>query len=293
MTVASESPSRPRATRLAPLLVTLALAFTSAADAQVAVRAGADAKRAGGFSVRKEDDAVIEALDEFDRYVGRSEWEKAVGALAKVTESPSRGLFPTADGFYVPTRVRLRQALANLPPAGKEAYRLFNDAKAKQALAQLDEPPELEPGEAPAPSDELARLEEMFDLYFITSVGDAIADRLGDAKFEAGDFSGAAACWDAVLTNYPDTSLAPLRLATKRAVALARAGRADELSKALAHLRDRYAGQTVRIGGRDVVATSLVEELSVAPGNGAAEVASAAAVPSAGTPSLPTSDEPL
>src|SRR5205823_7167269 len=101
----------------------------------------------------------------------------------------------------------------SMSPEGKEAYRLFNDAKAKQHFEQVQN---ADPSAEGAATDDLPILQKIFQQYFITSVGDKSADCLGDAYFEAGDFLNADASWKAILTSYPDTTISKVRLQIKR-----------------------------------------------------------------------------
>jgi hypothetical protein len=150
--------------------------------AQVAVANGPGddgaAAKTNGFSVRKEPQPIIDALAEFDRYCGKEAWEKAFASLATAADANPTGLIPAKDGFFLPTRLRVRQALGGLSPAGRAAYRLFYDAKAKQAFDEI--------GAAISPA-QISKLREVADHYFISSVGDQANDRLGDSLFETGD----------------------------------------------------------------------------------------------------------
>jgi hypothetical protein len=246
------------------LLLTFACLFTllcgNAASAQVRViRNGASddqTPKAQSFSVPKEPQAIVDALDEFDRYSAKEAWEKAFASLATVSEATQTGLIPAQDGFYLPTHLRVRHALATLSPAGRAAYRLFNDPKAKAALAQIG--PAIDPGQ-------IGALKKVADQYFISSIGDQANDRLGDALFESGEFASAAACWASILTDYPDSSISTLRLLTKRAIALSRAGDAPAFADVLASVRDRYAGQTVHLAGKDVIAADYLSSLTLKP----------------------------
>ena len=89
---------------------------------------------AGGFSVRKETPAVSEAIEDFERYRDKKAWEKAFAAIAKVADSQSGRLVPATGGFFVPTSRKIRDDLLTLSAEGREAYRLFNDAKAQKML---------------------------------------------------------------------------------------------------------------------------------------------------------------
>lgn len=192
---------------------------------------------------------VREALDDFNRYVKREAWEKAFEALEKVQQSPGRGLTPAADGLMLPTEVLVRQALTSLPPSGREAYRLFHDADAKTLMDQA------------TGSNDFDRLNEIYSKHFISSVGASAADRLGDLFFEQGDPVRAADCWRSVLNHHPETQIPRVRLITKQAIALIRAGRRQEVAELLRQLEQRHAGEKVTLGGKEVVASEHVAAL--------------------------------
>lgn len=263
-----------------------------------------DANKPVGFSVRKEDSKFIDALDDFARYVEKKTWDRAFRSITTLIESDPKGMVPLKDGFLVPARQRVWRSLTTMPPEGKQAYRLFNDAKARQLLAQVEGQDQDAAGGAgsTAPVDEIATLRKLFDQYFITSVGDQAADRLGDALYESGDFLGAATAWEAVLTDYPDTSLPKLRLQTKRAMALARSGQWGRFNAALKSIRETAPAQTVTIGGRPVIAADFLDSFAKSAAAAAATQPTAAgATPEArasasAAPSkfaLPQSDDPL
>ena len=217
-----------------------------------------------GFTVPLEKESVRNAFEDFERYRDKKAWEKAFAALTVIADTKPGKLVAAKDGFYVPATRNLRDELLTLNAEGRQAYRLFNDAKAKQALDQLRtadndstgaRKPRAKPKIKPA-------LRHLVDLYFITSIGDQAADRWGDALFEAGEFLAAADAWNLILRNYPDTSLSPALLQTKCAIALFRADRRDDLAAIQAALHQQYSGQTVHLGGRDVVAADFVDELA-------------------------------
>ncbi len=261
-----------------------------------------DTNQAMGFSVHKEQRPVSDAFEDFERYRDKKAWEKAFGAIAKVSEgsgealvpdsnsSGTRRLVPDKDGFLVPTELKVRAELLSLPPEGREAYRLFNDAKAAQLLNAV---PVSGPGEIPA-------LTRIVNRYFITSVGDQAADRLGDALFETGDFANADHCWQLILDSFPDSSISPVLLQAKRAMALARYGQWDQFETVRAIVHDRYAGQMARIGGQDVLASSYVDSLRSTdvhqPGNQTGDLLTSRFVtklPNDAGPLLPGSDQPV
>jgi outer membrane protein assembly factor BamB len=245
-----------------------------------------------GFSVHKEQRPVWDAFEDFERYRDKKAWEKAFGALAKIDEGKPGHLVPDKDGFLVPTELKVRAELLSLPPDGREAYRLFNDAKAAQMLKAVN---------ASTPG-EISALNKLVNRYFITSVGDQAADQLGDALFEAGDFSNAQRCWQLIIDSFPDSSISVPLLQTKRAMAMARYGQWEQFEEVRAILHDRYAGQKVHIGGQDVVATDFVDKLKSpheperVPGNAPGDPAIsgfATRLPSASGLLFPSTDQPV
>ena len=126
---------------------------------------------------------VKEAIDDFERFQRRGAWERALKALYTIPEDQALRFVDGENGFIIPVARKRRSILAALPPDGQAAYRLFYDAEAKKLLDEADGPAELK------------NLERIYSAYFITSVGDNAADRLGDLYFELGRFDRAADCW--------------------------------------------------------------------------------------------------
>lgn len=217
--------------------------------AQDSIRNSVEETASGGtgFSVRKEDKQKLDALDDFARYVDKKAWERAFAAITPLLEADLKAMVPAADGFFLPGKLRVRQAVAGLPPEGKQAFRLFNDAKAKQLLTQA------------IGAQEIPNLRKVFDQYFITAVGDTAADRLGDALYESGDFSGAADAYGAILRDFPDSSLPRPRLEVKRALALHRAGSGQQAKAAAEQVRKAYPDEQITIAGKRVGAADFLD----------------------------------
>src|SRR5437588_548918 len=115
------------------------------ANAQVAPPVAVDTsdeeavpKPVTGFSVKKEDNKVNDLFADFNRYRDKKAWEVAFRSLGQLGEQELKGMVPSKDGFFISSRQRLWESLTSLPPEGKEAYRLFNDAKAKQLFEQVE-----------------------------------------------------------------------------------------------------------------------------------------------------------
>ncbi len=190
---------------------------------------------------------------------------------------------PAKDGIMLPARRRVMGLLESLPPEGREAYRLFNDAPAKKLYDEA-----LVAGEKSS-ADEISQLRKVYQEYFISSIGDQAGNRLADDLFESGDFSGAQSIWKSILDAYPDTDLNPVQLQVKRGIALARAGRGDELRELIAQIRQTHPGATATIGGKDVDAAAYLASLVTPTTQPAPErTDNGAAIPL----SLPASDSP-
>jgi hypothetical protein len=181
---------------------------------------------------------VKEAFDDFDRFQRRGAWERALNALYTVPEDQAGRFIDGESGFIVPVARKRRLTLSALPSDGQAAYRLFYDSEAQKLFDEAEG------------VNELKNLERIYSAYFITSIGDNAADRLGDLYFEQGRFDRAADCWLAVLRERPDTDLSPALVAVKAALALFRAGRQSELDQVRAELADRYSDERISLGGQ-------------------------------------------
>ncbi|WP_422922955.1 PQQ-binding-like beta-propeller repeat protein [Singulisphaera sp. PoT] len=187
-----------------------------------------------------------EAIDDFDRFQRRGAWERALKSLYTIAEDQTRRFVDGENGFIIPIERKRRLILAALPANGRAACRLFYDSEAKRLLTEAEG------------SNELKNLETIYSSYFITSVGDNAADRLGDLYFEMGRFDRAAECWLAVVREAPDTDLSPAQLSTKAALALYRAGRLAEYEQLKSEIAERHADEKITLGG---LSASPVEQL--------------------------------
>ncbi len=189
-----------------------------------------------------------EAFDDFERFQRRGAWERAAKALYTIPEAQATRFVDGPDGFIIPVARKRRAVLAALSSEGLAAYRLFYDADAKKLLDQAEGP------------TEQATLEKLYSSYFLTSVGDNAADRLGDLYFEQGQFDRAADCWLSIFRERPDSELPPALIATKAALALVKAGRKSEGSAIYDELTSRFADEVVTIAGRKAKAVDLLRD---------------------------------
>lgn len=185
---------------------------------------------------------VGEAMEDFRRFAGRKQWEKAFKHLEKIFSATSEGLVLTGEGVMLPSRMIAREALLELPVSGQDAYRLFFDPEAKKLYEQANG------------KEELTKLSQIFSRFLITSMGDTAADRLGDLYFESGHLEQAVSSWKTILEQRPDSQISKARLRTKVAVALARLNRWNEFRDVLATVEQQHADVKMTIGGKEVLA---------------------------------------
>jgi outer membrane protein assembly factor BamB len=181
---------------------------------------------------------VKEAIEDFERFGRRGAWERALKALYTIPDDQAFRFVDGENGFIVPVERKRRFLLTALSPAGQAAYRLFYDAEARKKAEEAEG------------ASELKNLERVYSAYFVTSVGDNAADRLGDLYYELGRFDRAAECWLAILREHPDTDLSPGLVSVKAALALFHAGRQTEFEQMKAELADRYNDEKITLGGQ-------------------------------------------
>lgn len=193
---------------------------------------------------------IGEAIEDFRRFAGRKQWEKAFKHLQKVFDATSTGLVLTDTGIMLPSRLIAREALLELPPAGQDAYRIFFDAEAKKLLEQAQGP------------EELAKLTQIFTRYLVTSIGDDAANRLGDLHFEAGNFAQAVNAWRSILEERPDSRVSKARLRVKIAVALARLQRWGEFRQILRVIEEQHGQEKMTIAGKETSPADYLRPLA-------------------------------
>lgn len=202
------------------------------------------AKQPQGFTVAT-DEALQNSFGDFQRHVERKAWEKAFATLNEIPAEKRKGMLARPDGVIIPASLRIWDAIADLPAEGRDAFRLFHEAKAKQTWAKA-----MEPGTNW--SDQVATAEKVYQEFFLTSVGDNAADFLGDAEFERGDFQNAERYWRNVLEKHPDSDVPEPRLLFKRGLALAEQRQGSSVAAVVRSLEQRFPGQAMKLGGKDV-----------------------------------------
>ena len=219
----------------------------AAAVVQEAVAAdGTSPHKMPGFSISV-DEKKLNLLEDYERYIRHRMWEKALTSLKELSETKSTSrLLPTSDGFLIDAEDRVFQALTALPPEGREAFRLFFDGKARKQFEDLNASGRLVTPQA------AAEARKIYSQYFLTSIGDDVADLLGNDAFEQGQFHQAARYWRAVLDHHPDSNLSEMDLNVKYALALIRNGQMEQAAATIQLISQQYSDQKVTLGGDSV-----------------------------------------
>lgn len=201
------------------------------------------------------DESLQLAFADFERHVERQSWEKAFQSIMELPAEKQTGMLPGDDDSLITARQRIWQALVDLPPEGREAFRIFYDARADKLYSELTDPSD------PATIPKLADVEQLFDRYFLTKIGDSAADLLGEMYFERGRFDDANRCWTAILDHHPNTELSEVRLHVKRALALAAAKRQDDFEAARRQIVQQFPDATVTLGGQEFAIEAALQDV--------------------------------
>lgn len=239
----------------------------AAAQILLAAPAGGDASaedpnKRQGFTIPT-DDTLQTSFSDFERHVERKAWEKAFATLNDIPAEKRIGMLARKDGLIIPAQQRIWEAISELPADGREAFRVFYDAKARQAWQPIAE------GTLPL-AEQIAAAEKIHQELFLTSVGDNATDFLGDAAFERGDFEAAERYWRAVLDKHPNSDIPEERLLFKRGLALTRLGNATGAAAVRKSLEQRFAKARIRVGGQEVEPAALLAKAAANPATAAA-----------------------
>ena len=245
---------------LLALLALLGALSPIGAQAQVLVDAPAAAAEVNDpnrpFILPAQKTEVTENLADFRRYSEKAQWDRAFKSLQLVLDSGTAGLVAgDTSGLLLPSQLLVRQALAGLPPEGKDAYRLFHDADARTVLETAEQ-------QVPGSAAELEQLNKIYSNFFVTSFAAPAADRLGDLHFERGEMESAIGCWQSVLDHHPESEISRAQLLVKIATAAVRGDLAEPFATARREIEDRHSADAVTVGGRSQTAGECLARLA-------------------------------
>lgn len=141
------------------------------------------------------------------------------------------------------------QHLAKWPQEGLDVYRARFEAPAQALL------------DSAGPTD-VAALNKVYSLYFVTEAGKQAGIRLIDLYLESGEFPAAAWLGDRLLTLQPGLIVERSAVLYRTALAYYYGGDEDKAKERLEQLKSRFPGDRGTVRGKDVIlADSLAEEM--------------------------------
>jgi outer membrane protein assembly factor BamB len=141
------------------------------------------------------DSTVLTHLERYRALLADGQWDEAVETLLQIMENQADRMISQADpqsgGYrlFIPVRNDCQRRLCTLPPEHREVLRLYRRRVDPLAKRWFDE--------AIAGRD-VARLEQIVDQFFASSVGDNALDALGEISLQQGDYTSARYHWERI-----------------------------------------------------------------------------------------------
>ena len=182
--------------------------FPSTTQAQLIIRrraSGIDSGPGTKIAVLQTDPELESILEKAKRFQDDGNFRVATKLMQAVLERSGNSLFSNDDQTYFSLVRQVEQQLAAMPPEGLAAYRLEADAEALALVAA---------GER---GDLAGALKQVVDKFFISSLGDDAAFRLGRLYLDQYDFISAQRVLEKALTH-PDLSVQKSELLSHIAV---------------------------------------------------------------------------
>jgi len=182
-------------------------------------------------AVLKTDPDLEASLATAERFKNDGNYRVASQLYQAVLLRSGDALYSSDNTIYFSLVRQIEQILAELPPEGLAAYRVMADAQAKEILAA-----------ATGPQDTLA-LNQVVRLYFMSSLGDDAAFRLGCIYLDQFDFAGARRMFEKILNHYPDPSIPRDQILLRVALCQSYLGQLNAAKESLAEA-EKITGQT-------------------------------------------------
>lgn len=146
-------------------------------------------------AVLKTDPDLEDVLKTAERKRADGQYRVASKLWQAVLQRSGDSLY-SADGTNYFSLVRQVEAiLSGLPADGLAAYRVIADADAKEILAEAKD------------ENDVVALNKVVRLYFMSSLGDEAAYRLGCVYLDQFDFIGARRMFEKIVQRYPDPTV--------------------------------------------------------------------------------------
>ena len=179
-----------------------------------------DAEEVAG-AVLKTDPDLEQRLELANRHAEDGNYRVSTRLWQSVLENSGDSLYSEDKIRYYSIADQVERILAQLPPDGLEVYRITADASARQILNEADDP------------NNVAALMRVASNYFVSSVGDDAAFRLGCLYLDRHDFSGALRMFEKIANEHPDPSVALDEVHARIAICHAFMGNTDSANNSL------------------------------------------------------------
>ncbi|UCF32993.1 MAG: PQQ-binding-like beta-propeller repeat protein [Phycisphaerales bacterium] len=183
---------------------------------------------------------AVDAIAQGSRWASQGRWEEAARLLQETADSAGGKLIRVDDDYYVSIQNYINELVCTWPQQGVDAYRDLYEREIESALSRTSR----------------LRLEEtveLFDRFFCTRAAARLADRIGQAAIESGDFALAERVYRRVLEDHPDRGqYAPRYRAMLAVIATMQGTGPVELEEDDLQAKVTFKGQHLTLG--DVIA---------------------------------------
>lgn len=170
----------------------------------------------------KTDPEAQQLLQRAEQFVKDERYDLSAVLWQKVLDDAGDNLVSVDGRLYISLRRQVEGRLATLPKLALQTYRVTADGEAQAILA------------AAGPEKEEDALSQVVRRFFMSSLGDDAAYKLGCLALDRYDFVGASRMFAKVLDEHPDPSVSRADLLLRQAVAAGRVGDRDGATKYLA-----------------------------------------------------------
>jgi tetratricopeptide (TPR) repeat protein len=187
---------------VATLAITFVCLSGSSSAQQIQIQFGGQLAQGQTQQIDAEAGAVLKTNPELEDVLQTAERKREDGQYRVasklwqiVLERSGDALYSDDSSTYFSLVEQVEAILAGLPPEGLTAYRVIADAEAKEVMAQATE------------ENDVIALNKVVRLYFISSLGDEAAFRLGCIYLDQFDFIGARRMFEKITRGYPDPTV--------------------------------------------------------------------------------------